>query len=407
MLYFTIGFRNIAKNIRKNMLTLLMVSFGMVALFIYNGSNSQMFRQFKDMVIHEQYGYFQLHAKGYAESGRKAPYDYLITDYKRLKSKLMRDEDIDYVAPRLNFTGIASSDEKSVVVKGFGGDPAAEARMEYGKVKDGAFLSDGQTGEAIIGDLALKRLSSPIGSSLTVLSSMKGGGMSAVDLRITGTKKGYGESDVANQMFILADLQSVQNLIGAPDAVDTIIVHLKNDRSIARKESNIADFCDKNGLEYRRWDDLAVFYERSREVFAMNENILTGIILIISVFIIINTLYMAYMGRIREIGTMRSIGTTKAQIVLITVFESVILSTLGCALGIAVGSVISLFINASGGIYHPASVFNDSAYHTLIKPEALSVAAYFLLFVCISIVASLVISFRALRLSIADSLRWN
>lgn len=407
MLYFVIGFRNIAKNIRKNALTLLMVSFGMAALFIYNGSNTQMFRQFRDMVIHEQYGHFQLHARGYAEYGRQAPYDYLIPDYARLKAKLLNDEDVDFVAPRLSFTGIASSDEKSAVVKGFGGDPAAEARMEYGKVRDGAFLSGGQTGEAIIGDLALKKLSSPIGSSVTVLSTMKGGGMSAVDLRIDGTKKGYGESDVMNQMFILADLPSVQNLIGAPDTVDTILVHLKNDRSFARKESGIAAFCDKNGLEYRRWDDLAVFYERSRAVFAMNENILTGIILVISIFIIINTLYMAYMGRVREIGTMRSIGTTKAQIALITVFESVILSTLGCALGVIVGSIIALIINVSGGIYHPASVFNESAYHTLIMPEPLSVASYFLLFVSVSIVASLAIAFRALRLSIADSLRWN
>jgi putative ABC transport system permease protein len=407
MMYFTIGMRNITKNLRKNLLTILMVSFGMASLFIYNGSNSQMFKQFRDHVIHEQYGYFQLHAKGYTELGRKAPYDYLIHDYTSIEKKLLEAKDIDFVAPRLNFSGIASDDEKSTVVKGFGGVPAAEARMEYGKVKEGEFLDDHLAGEAVIGELVLKKLSSPVGSSITVLSSMKGGGMSAIDLKITGTKKGYGESDVMNQMLILADLGSVQNLIGAPDTVDTIIVHLKNEHLFSQKESAIARFCDMNGLEYKRWDDLAVFYERSREVFAMNENILTTMILIISLFIIINTLYMAYMGRIREIGTMRSIGTTKAQIIKITVIESIMLSIFGCTFGVAAGSVIACIINVTGGIYHPVTVFNENPYYTLIKPDALSVITYFMLFVSVSIVASLVLSFRTLRLSIADSLRWN
>jgi len=69
-----------------------MISFGMISLYVYSGSNTQMFKQFKDMVIHKQYGHFQLHAKGFDEFGRKDPYDYLINNYTDLAIELMEND---------------------------------------------------------------------------------------------------------------------------------------------------------------------------------------------------------------------------------------------------------------------------------------------------------------------------
>lgn len=407
MMYFIIGLRNIRKNLRRNALTMAMISFGMVALVVYNGSNTQMFRLFRSSVIHDQYGHYQLYAKGFIENGRKSPYDYLITDYSRIEKELLSDPDVDFVAPRLSFAGVATSDERSAIVKGFGGMPGPESRMEYGRVGKGSFFNDTAIPSAIVGDYALRKMSSQIGKTLTVLVTMKGGGIAATDFKVTGVKNGFGESDVMNQMFILADLPDVQSLIGVSDSVDTVIVHLKDDRSMRKKEQAIAELCARNGLEYRKWDDLAVFYGRARDVFLMNERVLTVIILIISVFIVINTLYMAYMSRIREIGTMRAIGTTKAQVLRIVISESVILSVLGCMLGLLIAVGISFLINSAGGIYHPESVFNERPFYTKITPELSSVIAYFGMFVLVSVLASIVISFRSLRLSIADSLRWN
>lgn len=413
MLYLSIAFRNIAKNLRKNALTVLMISFGIVALYIYGGSNSSMFNQFRDGVIRDQFGHYQLHAKGFLENGKKAPYDYLIEDYPQIEAELLQNGDIDYLAPRLSFSGIAASDDRSAVVRGFGGRAESESRMEYGKISAGAFFSaagDSPAEEnplAVLGENALKKTGGSIGESLTVLVNMKGGGAAAGDFLITGTKKGFGDGDTQNRMLMVADLRGVQDLVGAGNSVDTVIVHLKEGSHLRDTERAMAEFCAKHGLEYRKWEDLAVFYTRSREVFAMNERILTSIILVISIFIIINTLYMTYMERVREIGTMRAIGTRKEQIAFIVMGESVILSAIGCTVGVLVAATISAVINALGGIHHPASVFNEEAFYTLIEPEPLAILAYYGLFVCVSLIGSLVISFRSLRISIADSLRWN
>lgn len=165
--------------------------------------------------------------------------------------------------------------------------------------------------------------------------------------------------------------------------------------------------CATNGLEYTKLTDLAVFYLQVKNLFSVNQYILTAILLVISIFVIVNTLYMSFMERVREIGTMRAVGTTKRQVLAILVSEGIALSAAGGFLGIAIGSAIALAVNLSGGIFHPASVFNERSYNTFILPQGLSIAVYWFLFVLVSALASITISFRTLRLSIADSLRWN
>lgn len=407
MMYFLVSLRNVKKNLRKNALTLTMISFGLIALYVYSGSNAQMFRQFRENVIHTQTGHFQLHARGFGDADAEETFPRLIENYPAIEEELLRDTDIDFLAPRLHFSGIGSGDEKSLIVRGFGGVPKAEARMEYARVARGQFPEMEGRGLAVMGENALAKCGLDVGEYVTVLANMPGGGISAVDFRITGTKKGFGETDRLNGMFLFADLAGVQELLGTPGAVDTIIVHLADGVSAEKKEDDIRSFCERNNLEYKRWDEIAVFYERSREVFAMNESLLTAIILIISVFIIINTLYMAYMSRMRELGTMRAMGTTKTQVARIILVESLILSIAGCSFGVFAGGVISLVVQVSGGLYHPPTVFNEDAYYTFIQPDVLTIAGYFALFMLVSAAASLVIVFRALKYTIADCLRWN
>ncbi|MBN1616074.1 MAG: ABC transporter permease [Spirochaetales bacterium] len=407
MMYLRMSLRNIKKNIRKNVLTMTMISFGIVALYVYTGSNTQMFRQFRESVIRDQYGHFQLYSKGYLDEESTEPYQHMITDYHTVAQSLMEDDDIDFLAPRLHFSGVGSSDERSILLKGFGGDPEVEKRMEYASVSSGVFINPDTRYQAVVGENVLAKSASNLGEYLTVLATMNGGGVSAMDFCITGTKQSYGETDRLNDLFILADLASVQELLDLKDSVDTIIVHLASGVNASKKEKDIQQFCKKWNLEYRRWDDLAVFYERSRQVFSMNEQILTAIILVISIFIIINTLYMAYMARMREIGTMRAMGTTKAQITRIILGESMILSLCGCLSGFVIALLISFFVYLSGGMYHPPTVFNQEPYYTYIQPQPSTILCYVFLFMLVSAIASAVISIRAHRYSIADSLRWN
>jgi putative ABC transport system permease protein len=74
-----------------------------------------------------------------------------------------------------------------------------------------------------------------------------------------------------------------------------------------------------------------------------------GVAVAVSAFGVINTLSMSVFERTREIGILRAVGTTRLQIGRLIIDEGVVISSIGCVLGIAVGSILGyLFVRGSG-----------------------------------------------------------
>lgn len=72
--------------------------------------------------------------------------------------------------------------------------------------------------------------------------------------------------------------------------------------------------------------------------------VLLGLSIVVSLFGIINTLVLSIYERTREIGMLRAIGTTRAQVRWIIRWESVITSLIGAILGLVLGVVLAVLI---------------------------------------------------------------
>ncbi|MCA1737366.1 MAG: ABC transporter permease [Actinobacteria bacterium] len=74
-----------------------------------------------------------------------------------------------------------------------------------------------------------------------------------------------------------------------------------------------------------------------------------GVSVAVSAFGVVNTLSMSVFERTREIGVLRAIGTTRLQVGRLIIDEGVVMSLIGCLLGVAVGSALGyLFVKGSG-----------------------------------------------------------
>ncbi len=74
-----------------------------------------------------------------------------------------------------------------------------------------------------------------------------------------------------------------------------------------------------------------------------------GVSVAVSAFGVVNTLSMSVFERTREIGILRAIGTTRLQIGRLIVDEGIIISLIGCLMGVALGSLLGyLFVSGSG-----------------------------------------------------------
>jgi putative ABC transport system permease protein len=74
-----------------------------------------------------------------------------------------------------------------------------------------------------------------------------------------------------------------------------------------------------------------------------------GVSVAVSAFGVVNTLSMSVFERTREIGILRAIGTTRLQIGRLIVDEGIVISLIGCLMGVILGSLLGyLFVQGSG-----------------------------------------------------------
>jgi putative ABC transport system permease protein len=74
-----------------------------------------------------------------------------------------------------------------------------------------------------------------------------------------------------------------------------------------------------------------------------------GVSVAVSAFGVVNTLSMSVFERTREIGILRAVGTTRLQVGRLVIDEGIVISLIGCLLGVAVGSLLGyLFVLGSG-----------------------------------------------------------
>lgn len=91
-----------------------------------------------------------------------------------------------------------------------------------------------------------------------------------------------------------------------------------------------------------------------------------GVSVAVSAFGVVNTLSMSVFERTREIGILRAVGATRLQVGRLVVEEGVIISLIGCLVGVAVGSLLGyLFVRGTG-----AGGFEVSFYYPRLPAAA-------------------------------------
>ncbi|MGA2141171.1 MAG: FtsX-like permease family protein [Brevinematales bacterium] len=400
MFYFKLGLRNIIRNFRKTMLTMATLTIGMAAILLYNGSNAYVFGQFSENLIRSEYGHFQIYKSGYLANVDDHPYDHLIEGYREISGELMKIPGVKFVAPRLSFSGLIASDNTSTTIYGQAGNPRQENKFWHNTISNGSFISSDDPEGILAGKGLVRRLSGELGDTFTIMATMKGKGLNGIDVKLKGVID-LGEADARNKMYGLVNLDRAQHLLGVGQSVDRLLVMLDNTAKMQKVEPEIREICSNNGLEYRRWDELAVVFKGIRDMFKMNEYILCGIIISILTFIIANTMSMNLLERMREIGTIRALGTNRKRVMYIFLAESSLIGLIGSFAGIILGLLLALCINLTGGIYH-----GPSGYHTFIAPQLQGILIYMLVFILDAAVSALMTARRASRMYIAETLRY-
>ena len=104
----------------------------------------------------------------------------------------------------------------------------------------------------------------------------------------------------------------------------------------------------EHGLVLRDWAALQPALKQAITLdFSTSLTIYVSLVIVV-VFIILNTLYMSVLERTREFGVLLAIGMRPGAIGRMLWLELILLAVLGCGIGIGLGSALVLFFQSYG-----------------------------------------------------------
>jgi putative ABC transport system permease protein len=403
--FLLLAFRNVFRNRRRTVMTLIMVGGGVAGLLLVGGFFARMFWGLRESTINDGLGHIQIFTAEHFNREEKHVLDTGIDNWRKVAATISTGGHVRGVAPRIEFYGMLSNGVKSSVFMGSAVDPVAEKSLGFSarlaKGRDLGTKSSGEI-EALIGTGVARSMNVNVGDGLTILAVTSDGALNGIDVQIVGiVNTGFKEVD---DRYLRITLPSAQRLLQS-DRVTNLVVGLDATENTDQVAALLAPRL--NGLPQqlvlKKWVDLANYYKQVRSLFSTIFVFLGFIVFFMVLMSSVNTLLMSMFERTREIGTMLAMGTPRSWIMALFVLEATLLGVLGAIVGVAGGNLLAVLLNHSGiHLPPPPGTTVPMAFRVMHVPS-LMIGSSILVIVSLAL-AAILPAIRASRLQIAEAL---
>jgi len=403
--FLLLAFRNVFRNRRRTAMTLLMVGGGVAALLLGGGYFRFMSQGLRESTIRNGLGHLQIFTAEHFKRDEIHVLDTGIENWRRVASVANAAPHVRGIAPRIEFYGMVSNGQNWSAYMGSAVDPAAASGLGFNpNVVEGTnFTSNSKADvQALVGTGLAKSMNVKVGDGLTLLAVTSDGALNGVDVQVTGiVRTGIADLDAR---YMRITLDSAERLLES-DRVTNLVVGLDSTANTDAAYNALLPRLKGLGQEMtmKKWLDLATYYKQVRGMF-------DGIFLFMGVIVFfmvlmasVNTLLMAMFERTREIGTMLAMGTPRAWIIGLFMAEATVLGVLGAALGVTVGNLLGMALNASGLHLPPPPGYTTPIAFRVLHIPGIMIGSSVMVVVSLAM-ASILPAVRASRLQIVEAL---
>lgn len=401
LMRFKLAIRNITRHSTRSLLSILMISGAIAAIVLFQGFSSYSLYAIKTIAAENQYGNMQIATDSYWNPQKETRQERMfhLTDIDKLKNQF---PSIERTSGRISFFGLISNGDLSISAKMIGVDAEKEPMFsKIVKMREGAFFSSASN-EVVVGQLLAKQLRVTTGDDITILTSTIDGIMNAMDLKVAGTfTVGLDEIDAQVIYLPLSVAQSVLDT----DLVDIAVIKFNTPEDAEKDVANVNIALKDQNLFAKSWRDLAYFYRQVSNYFGVQNRIIESILLALMFLGILNTVSMTIIERTGEIGTLRSLGESRKEVINQFLLESFIISVIGILLGTMISKIAIEFVHAANivtdlpGASTPFKIIIMFQWSSVFYSAALATTTAFF--------ATLFPAIRASRMNIVDALRKN
>jgi ABC-type lipoprotein release transport system permease subunit len=326
-----LAWRNLWRNHRRTLIMLMAIVLGTWAMIFMTALMRGMVTEMVRDGISALPGHVQVHHPDYRDDPSIAN---LIPMSDTELSARFDDAGFIKWATRVRVPAVITSEYDSRGVTLFGIDPERERDLtfvDYDAV-EGRFLESADDTGVVIGKKLASILNTKAGKRIVLMSQDPDNEIADRGFRVVGLFEANIKSFEEN--FIFAGKATTQKMLRIGDHVSELVVLGEDYRDVGADYHKTVELID-GGAEVKRWTELDPYLGAMLKV--MDGFVFVWIIVIFLAlsFGLVNTLAMAVFERVREIGLMLALGMKPINILGQIVVESLLLLSMGLAIGTA------------------------------------------------------------------------
>jgi ABC-type lipoprotein release transport system permease subunit len=270
---------------------------------------------------------------------------------EQLAAKAETTPGVDAAAPRATTYVILANDDLSFGGALVGVDPQREASVStlHNTMRAGRFLAKNDTNAIVMGDVLARDLKIQIGGKVTVLGSALDGSVAADSLVLIGTfHTGMNELDRQIAEMPLARFQAT---FGMGNQANIIVLMGRDLRGVTDALPAITKFAAASGLTVRNWGELEPALKQAITLDFSTAMLWYVSLVVVVVFITLNTLLMSVLERTREFGMLLALGMQSYLVGRMLWLELLFLAVIGNTIGILLGGGASLWFESHGIVF--------------------------------------------------------
>jgi len=350
LLLVKIGWRNLWRNPRGTLLTALALGLGLTLLLISLGLLDGSHEQMVGNGVRFGAGHVVIQAQGYQDSG--SPELLLPARVVSMTGAVLHAEALKHVlrgvSPRLLASGLLSSAANASGVSMMGVIPREERAVSLipQRIVEGNYLTDDQPSGVVIGTELARKLAVKIGAKVVLMTQAVqpsdaqatdagGGDMQSTLLRVNGIfRTGI---QVIDAHVIQLPLSEAQALLGVTDRVTQVAVLLQREGDSLTVAQGLRKQLTGVPVEILPWRESM---PTLAQLFSLDDAfnyVMNGVVLAMVGLGILNTILMRVLERRYEFGLCSALGLRPAQLAIMIIGESLALTAMSLALGLALG----------------------------------------------------------------------
>jgi ABC-type lipoprotein release transport system permease subunit len=399
-----IAYRDLIRNRRRSLLTLMAIAVGVSLLVFMSGFIQGAIADSVENNIRLQTGHLKIRAESYDEDKVSLAWEDLLDNPEELAARVKALDGVEAASPVLWASGIVSTREESVGVRVFGIDPLSDvhARIRDG-LAAGEYLQPDDRSGLLLGQRLAESLGVAVGDQISLLVNTAD---EAPDEAIFTVRGLYATGvPVYDDITVFLPLSKAQAFTHTEGRASMILVLLKD----CELADGLAAALRAPGYTVLTWSEMNQVILQAIQAGMGMLYIMYLVVLMVVAVVIANTLLMSVFERIREMGILSALGMKGREILLMFLVEAGILGGVGVILGVILGSLgvfylskVGLHIGEMATMTTVSAAYGSTIYARFAPAETGGVAIAAMIII---LLASLYPARFAARLQPVDALR--